>query len=88
VHPVFPAPSDLEGKGNFQQSSGAARREIAKLCPHSSLRGALLSAEARLRVKADATKQSTLSLRHRYAARWIASLTLAMTALTEAGLAV
>jgi hypothetical protein len=29
-----------------------------------SLRGALLSAEARLRAKADATKQSTLSSRH------------------------
>jgi hypothetical protein len=41
-----------------------------------SLRGALLSAEARLRAKADATKQSTFPL----AALWIASLTLAMTA--------
>jgi len=38
-----------------------------------------LSAEARLLAKADATKQSILSLRHCHAARWIASLTLAMT---------
>jgi hypothetical protein len=35
------------------------------------LRGALLSAEARLRAKADATKQSIRSF---FAARWIASL--------------
>jgi hypothetical protein len=41
------------------------RGEIAELCL-PSLRGALLSAEARLRAKADATKQSTLSSLLRY----------------------
>jgi hypothetical protein len=44
------------------------------------LRGALLSAEARLRAKADATKQSTLSF-FLLVARWIASLAPAMTVL-------
>src|SRR6202035_5342163 len=39
--------------------------------------GALLSAEARLRAKADATKQSSLPLWNQ---SWIASLALAMTA--------
>jgi hypothetical protein len=51
-----------EGRSSCQ-SSGALRREIADSYP-PSLRGALLSAEARLRAKADATKQSTLSSRH------------------------
>jgi len=29
AHPVFPAPSFWRGQGNFRQSSGASRREIA-----------------------------------------------------------
>jgi hypothetical protein len=46
----------------FLTNSGAMSRENANVCS-PSLRGALLSAEARLRAKADATKQSTLPLR-------------------------
>jgi hypothetical protein len=58
--PGVPCALCLEGKEDFWQTSGVSRREIAKLRLHSSLQGALLSAEARLRAKADATKQSIL----------------------------
>jgi hypothetical protein len=62
----------FEEGGKDMHNPGAMRRGNAKLCLHSSLRGALLSAEARLRAKADATKQSIFL----YAAPWIASWSL------------
>src|ERR1700733_4638230 len=63
VHPAFPAPSVWGG--NFRQTSGASRRENAKmwLDPSPSLRGAQ-------------RRSNPLFLR---AAKWIASLALAMT---------
>jgi hypothetical protein len=53
------------GQGNFWQTSGVTGREIAKLCLRPSLRAL--------------AKQSILLPRHCHAARWIASLALAMT---------
>src|SRR5271169_2089196 len=59
--PAFPVPFS----GVRIQTTGKPRAktcgENADACP-ASLRGALLSAEARLRAKADATKQSTSPL--------------------------
>src|ERR1700736_4863392 len=49
AHPAFPAPSDFKAR-NYGHNSGEWRREMAKSCPSSSLRGAL------------ATKQSILPL--------------------------
>src|SRR5258708_28456489 len=48
----------ISRRETFGQTSGGSSRENADSCPSTSLRGALLSAEARLRAKADATKQS------------------------------
>src|ERR1700722_9298314 len=53
-----------------KKHSARARSHVS-----TSLRGALLSAEARLRAKADATKQSTLRLLH-LRHQWIASRSL------------
>jgi hypothetical protein len=45
AHPAFPAPSDLERAENFLQTSGATRREKAKLY-QPSLRGALATKQS------------------------------------------
>jgi hypothetical protein len=60
VRPAFPAPSDFFKGRTLSKPRAKTRGEIAELCL-PSLRGARLSAEARFRAKADATKQSTLS---------------------------
>jgi hypothetical protein len=59
--PGIPCALRLEGK-EFSSKPRAYQAARSRSYGLTSLRGALLSAEARLRAKADATKQSILSL--------------------------